>query len=174
MPRAYDPDLRSKALEAVREGERKTDVCRICGIHASTLNKWIKDDSKKKHNQITSQILSDSNSYSSSDFDLFELIKYSFFGLVFIVVIGSLGQRGTGKVSNPQFHDRYKREIDTSSSGSIDANVRITADVNSKKITTVENGEEVTVTEESGRRCKVTLSNGTKGWVACNFVKKGR
>lgn len=177
MPRSYDPDLRIKALEAVRRGERRTDVCRVCGIHASTLSKWIKDDSNKRHNQIIPQVLSDSTSYSSSNFEFFEffgLIKYIVFALGFIALIGSLGQNEAGKVSSPQLQDTYRGEINTKSSGSINANVRATADVNSKKITSVENGEEVTVTQESGRRCKVILSNGTKGWVACNFVKKDR
>lgn len=175
MPRAYHDDLRKKALAAAKAGKRrKVDICQMFDIHPSTLNKWIKAEGGKKRNQTTSQPLSDYSHSSSPDFDLFELIKYGFFAIVFIVVIASLGGGGTGEVSKQQSYNIYKGEIDTSSRGSIDANIRISANKNSKKVTTVANGEEVTVTEESDGWFKVTLNDGTKGWIAGNFVKKGQ
>ncbi len=42
MPAPYSYDLRQKALEAVKRGERKTDVCRTLKISRNTLDLWLK------------------------------------------------------------------------------------------------------------------------------------
>ncbi|GAB4213786.1 MAG: hypothetical protein OHK0012_10560 [Synechococcales cyanobacterium] len=42
MPAAYSYDLRKKALDAVKRGTRKTDVCRLLGISRNTLDLWLK------------------------------------------------------------------------------------------------------------------------------------
>ncbi|NEQ27629.1 MAG: IS630 family transposase, partial [Microcoleus sp. SIO2G3] len=40
MPYSYD--LRTKAIEAVERGERKSDVCRMVKISRNTLDLWLK------------------------------------------------------------------------------------------------------------------------------------
>ena len=42
MPAPYSYDLRSKAIEAVKRGQRKTDVCRFLQISRNTLDLWLK------------------------------------------------------------------------------------------------------------------------------------
>jgi transposase len=42
MPAPYDYDLRRKAIDAVKRGERKTDVCRLLHISRNTLDLWLK------------------------------------------------------------------------------------------------------------------------------------
>jgi transposase len=42
MPAPYSYDLRIKAIESVRRGERKIDVCRMFHISRNTLNLWLK------------------------------------------------------------------------------------------------------------------------------------
>jgi transposase-like protein len=42
MPAPYSYDLRKKAIEAVKRGERKTDVCRLLKISRNTLDLWLK------------------------------------------------------------------------------------------------------------------------------------
>ncbi len=44
MPAPYSYDLRSKAIEAVNRGQRKTDVCRLLQISRNTLDLWLKKD----------------------------------------------------------------------------------------------------------------------------------
>lgn len=44
MPAPYSYDLRSKATEAVKRGQRKTDVCRLLQISRNTLDLWLKKD----------------------------------------------------------------------------------------------------------------------------------
>lgn len=42
MPAPYSYDLRQKAIEAVKGGERKTEVCRMLNISRNTLDLWLK------------------------------------------------------------------------------------------------------------------------------------
>ena len=42
MPAPYSYDLRNKAIEAVKRGQRKTDVCRLLKISRNTLDLWLK------------------------------------------------------------------------------------------------------------------------------------
>ena len=42
MPAPYSQDLRIKAIEAVKRGERKIDVCRMLHISRNTLDLWLK------------------------------------------------------------------------------------------------------------------------------------
>jgi len=42
MPAPYSYDLRKKAIEAVKRGQRKTDVCRLLKISRNTLDLWLK------------------------------------------------------------------------------------------------------------------------------------
>lgn len=42
MPAPYSHDLRTKAIEAVKRGERKIDVCRLLKISRNTLDLWLK------------------------------------------------------------------------------------------------------------------------------------
>jgi transposase len=42
MSTPYSYDLRTKAVEAVERGERKTDVCRMLKISRNTLDLWLK------------------------------------------------------------------------------------------------------------------------------------
>jgi transposase-like protein len=39
--RPYSYDLRTKAIEAVKRGERKSTVCRMLKISRNTLNLWL-------------------------------------------------------------------------------------------------------------------------------------
>lgn len=42
MPAPYSYDLRTKAIEAISRGQRKTDVCRLLKISRNTLDLWLK------------------------------------------------------------------------------------------------------------------------------------
>ncbi len=42
MPAPYNYDLRKKAIEAVKRGERKTDVSEMFNISRNTLDLWLK------------------------------------------------------------------------------------------------------------------------------------
>ncbi len=42
MPAPYSYDLRTKAIEAVKGGERKSEVCRMFNISRNTLDLWLK------------------------------------------------------------------------------------------------------------------------------------
>jgi transposase len=42
MPAPYSYDLRTKAIEAVKRGERKSKVCRMLQISRNTLDLWLK------------------------------------------------------------------------------------------------------------------------------------
>lgn len=42
MPAPYSNDLRQKAIEAFKGGERKTKVCRMLNISRNTLDLWLK------------------------------------------------------------------------------------------------------------------------------------
>jgi transposase len=42
MAAPYSYDLRTKALEAVKGGERKSDVCRMLKLSRNTLDLWLK------------------------------------------------------------------------------------------------------------------------------------
>lgn len=46
MPAAYSYDLRKKAIEAVKRGERKIDVCHLLRISRNTLDLWLKREEK--------------------------------------------------------------------------------------------------------------------------------
>ena len=41
MPAPYSYDLRCKAIDAVKQGERKVDVCRMFNISRNTLHLWL-------------------------------------------------------------------------------------------------------------------------------------
>ena len=47
MPAPYSDDLRQKALNAVKRGERKTDVSRMLNISRNTLNLWLKREAQE-------------------------------------------------------------------------------------------------------------------------------
>lgn len=42
MPTPYSYDLRQKAIKAIKDGERKTEVCRMLNISRNTLDLWLK------------------------------------------------------------------------------------------------------------------------------------
>lgn len=42
MPAPYSYDLRTKAIEAVKRGERKVAVCNLFNISRNTLDLWLK------------------------------------------------------------------------------------------------------------------------------------
>lgn len=42
MPALYSYDLRTKAIEAAKRGERKTTVCNLFNISRNTLDLWLK------------------------------------------------------------------------------------------------------------------------------------
>jgi transposase len=42
MPAPYSYDLRCKAIEAVKQGKRKIEVCRMLNISRNTLDLWLK------------------------------------------------------------------------------------------------------------------------------------
>jgi transposase len=44
MPAPYSYALRKKAIEAVKRGERKIEVCRLLKISRNTLDLWIKKE----------------------------------------------------------------------------------------------------------------------------------
>lgn len=46
MPAPYSYDLRKKAIDAVKRGERKIDVCRLLKISRNTLDLWLKREKK--------------------------------------------------------------------------------------------------------------------------------
>lgn len=47
MPAPYSYDLRTKAIAAVRRGERKTDVSRMLNISRNTLDLWLKREGQE-------------------------------------------------------------------------------------------------------------------------------
>lgn len=49
MPAPYSDDLRSKAVAAVKRGERKTDVSRCFNISRNTLDLWLKREAEAGH-----------------------------------------------------------------------------------------------------------------------------
>lgn len=49
MPAPYSDDLRQKAIEAVKRGERKTDVSRLLNISRNTLDLWLKRNAQEGH-----------------------------------------------------------------------------------------------------------------------------
>lgn len=46
MSAPYSHDLRSKAIEAVKRGERKIDVCQMLHISRNTVDLWLKREQK--------------------------------------------------------------------------------------------------------------------------------
>jgi len=46
MPAPYSYDLRTKAIEAVKGGERKTTVCKLFNISRNTLDLWLKREAQ--------------------------------------------------------------------------------------------------------------------------------
>lgn len=46
MPAPYSDDLRRKAIEAVKRGERKTEVSRMFHISRNTLDLWLKREAE--------------------------------------------------------------------------------------------------------------------------------
>jgi transposase len=46
MPAPYSYDLRQKAIEAVKRGERKITICRMLSISRNTLDLWLKREEK--------------------------------------------------------------------------------------------------------------------------------
>ncbi len=49
MPAPYRYDLRKKAIEAVRRGQRKTDVCRFLTLSRNYLDLWLKRAEKTEY-----------------------------------------------------------------------------------------------------------------------------
>jgi transposase len=49
MPAPYSHDLRTKAVEAVKRGERKAQVSRILKISRNTLDLWLKREAQEGH-----------------------------------------------------------------------------------------------------------------------------
>lgn len=47
MPAPYSDDLRTKAISAVKRGERKTDVSRMLNISRNTLDLWLKREEQE-------------------------------------------------------------------------------------------------------------------------------
>jgi len=47
MPAPYSNDLRTKAITAVKRGERKTDVSRMLNISRNTLDLWLKREEQE-------------------------------------------------------------------------------------------------------------------------------
>jgi len=127
-------------------------------------------------------------SYSSPDFELSGLLTNPILGfvllLVFLLVVvgGSLKPVNLGNQPSGKEKARWSQRscinpngcsgtIDASSTGYKAANVRAAPDKNSKLITTLNNGQKVTVFEESNGWIKVELDSGIKGWVANNLVR---
>jgi transposase len=46
MPAPYSYDLRQKAIEAFKSGERKSDGCRMFDISCNTLDLWLKREAQ--------------------------------------------------------------------------------------------------------------------------------
>ena len=46
MPAPYSYDLRKKAIDAVKRGQRKTEVCHLLQISRNTLDLWLKQEDK--------------------------------------------------------------------------------------------------------------------------------
>lgn len=46
MPAPYSYDLRQKAIEAFKGGERKSEVCRMFNISRNTLDLWLKREAE--------------------------------------------------------------------------------------------------------------------------------
>ena len=46
MPAPYSYDLRQKAIEAFKSGERKSDGCRMFDISCNTLDMWLKREAQ--------------------------------------------------------------------------------------------------------------------------------
>jgi transposase len=46
MPAPYSYDLRQKAIEAFKSGERKSEVCRMFNISRNTLDLWLKREAE--------------------------------------------------------------------------------------------------------------------------------
>lgn len=51
MPAPYSYDLRQKAIEAVKGGERKSEVCRMLNISRNTLDLWLKREAQTEDYQ---------------------------------------------------------------------------------------------------------------------------
>lgn len=49
MPAPYSHDLRQKAIEAVKRGERKVTVCKLFNISRNTLDLWLKREVEIGH-----------------------------------------------------------------------------------------------------------------------------
>ncbi len=47
MPAPYSYDLRKKAINAVKRGEKKIAVCRLIGISRNTLNLWLQREQER-------------------------------------------------------------------------------------------------------------------------------
>jgi transposase len=47
MPAPYSDDLRTKAIAAVKRGERKTDVSQMLNISRNTLDLWLKREEQE-------------------------------------------------------------------------------------------------------------------------------
>lgn len=55
MSAPYSYDLRSKAIEAIKRGKRKTDVCRFFKISRNTLDLWLKREQETGDCQAIAQ-----------------------------------------------------------------------------------------------------------------------
>jgi transposase len=55
MPAPYSYDLRRKAIEAVKSGKRKIEVCRMFNISRNTLDLWLKREEQTGDYQAITQ-----------------------------------------------------------------------------------------------------------------------
>jgi transposase len=46
MPSPYSYDLRTQAIQAVKSGERKSEVCRMFSLSRNTLDLWLKREAQ--------------------------------------------------------------------------------------------------------------------------------
>lgn len=177
MPSRYDDDLRKKAIEAVKRGERKVDVYKMFNISPSTLDRWLKEDleilesqQENKHDEIFRKDTYTSSQNPSSDFGFLQGCFFAFVAAVaFLVII----PKGEVEGVNLQSQNTYEGIIDARSLNSESANVRDTPGIDGRRIATVKNGIKVIFTKEKESEgwLNVTLSDGKVGWMASNLVK---
>jgi transposase len=55
MPAPYSYDLRKKAIEAVKRGQRKTEICQLLKISRNTLDLWLKKEKARGDYQAISK-----------------------------------------------------------------------------------------------------------------------
>jgi transposase len=70
MPAPYSHDLRTKAIEAVKRGERKSAVCRMLKISRNTLDLWLKREAETGDYQAITDFQT-GNRHKITDWDRF-------------------------------------------------------------------------------------------------------